>query len=60
MAEKAKVVTTHGAVVVTMDHGEMQKMMDKCIRETGKVKFGIQDVSVTKLGEISEASVIVN
>lgn|GEM_PF-6041797 len=57
---RANVVTAPGTLVVTLDSDEMKKMTEKCIRETGKVTFSIREVTVTKLGEMTEAMVIVN
>jgi hypothetical protein len=59
-ASKASVVAAHGALVITMDPNEMKSAMEKCVRETGKVKFGIREISVTKLGDMSDAAVTVN
>lgn len=57
---KASVVLAKGALVVSIDHAELQVLVDKCLRETGKVTFGLQEVSVTRLGDLTDASVIVN
>ena len=56
----AKLVTAPGALVLAIDAEHMKQRMDECIRKTGKVTFGIREVSVTKLGEMTDAFVIVN
>lgn len=59
-ATKAKLVTAPGALVVSLESEEMQKRIAQCMKETGKVTFGMREVSVTKLGEMTDMAVIVN
>jgi hypothetical protein len=56
----AKAVAVPGALVLSIESDKMQKLVDKCIRETGTVTFGVREITVTKLGELTEANVIVN
>ena len=57
---RASVVVAPGALVLSIDSDKMKELVDKCVRETGKVSFGIREITVTKLGELTEADVIVN
>jgi hypothetical protein len=59
-AKKARALVAPGAVVLTLDEKSLQAKVQECLRATGKATLRMSEVSVTALGEVVDASVIVN
>lgn len=57
--KRGNVKVTPSSVVFTLNAAQ-QKQAQKCLAETGRIKLGFKEVSVTKLGDITNGSVIVN
>lgn len=56
---KKQVKVTPTSLVITLDAAQKRKAQ-KCLRETGRITLGFQEVEVTKLGDLVNAAVIVN
>ncbi|MEK6301315.1 MAG: hypothetical protein AABO41_11375 [Acidobacteriota bacterium] len=56
---RTNAVLTHGAVVISLSASH-QKRAQQCLKESGKITLGLKELSVTRLGQIVDALVIVN
>jgi hypothetical protein len=57
---KARGVVADGSIMIMADKKKLEAAMKKCLAESGKVTFHLQDVSVTKLGKLVNLENIVN
>jgi len=56
---KASAVVAEGALIVTLGAAQKKKA-EECLKQTGKITMGFKEISVTKLGEMVDADVIIN
>ncbi len=57
--KRGNVKVTPSAVTFTLNAAQ-QRAAKKCLAETGRIKLSFNEVSVTKLGGLANAIVIVN
>lgn len=58
-SKRGNVKVNRSSVVFTLNAAQ-QRQAKKCLAETGRVRLGFKEVSVTKLGDLTNGSVIVN
>lgn len=58
-ARKRNVKITSTAVVVSLD-GTLKRRAQQCLRDTGKITLGFEEVSSTRLNDLADAIVTVN
>lgn len=56
---RSKARMEHDKLVIELDESA-RLAAEACLNETGRITIGIREVSVTKLGEPTDAMVIVN
>lgn len=59
-SKKAKAILAPGAVVLTLDAKDLQTRAQQCLRENGKITLSVREVSVSQIGDVADAEVIVN
>jgi hypothetical protein len=57
--KRGNVKVTPSSIVFTLNATQKQQAK-KCLAETGRIRIGFNEVSITKLGDITNAEVIVN
>lgn len=58
--KKARALLAPGAVILTVNEKDLQSRAEQCLRESGKITLSVKEISVSQIGGLADAEVIVN